>query len=107
MEVSTRQPTDITVENPIDLFEFNPTWPQRILGGEKVGVGKGFATRVKAAPVVNVHGVDNPGFDPFEIHQFQCPRCVSDKLEPHFRIGADDHAEPVKCEILLRTIAFG
>ena len=68
MEVSTRQTTDITIENPINFFEVNPPGPQRILGGEKVDIGKGFATRVKAVPVVNVHGVDNPSFDPFKIH---------------------------------------
>ncbi len=68
---------------------------------------KRLASGIKTLLVINIHGMDDPVFDVFQVHHGEGPRGVHDELKAEFRVGTDDHLKPMQHKSLLRRTAKG
>ena len=69
--------------------------------GKTINIRQSLATRIQALAVVYIHGVKDPLLDLCQAHNGKSLRGVAGELKAHLRIGGDDDAQPMQCEILL------
>ena len=68
---------------------------------KSINIRQSLAARIQALTVVYIHAVKDPLLGLCQIHNGKSPRGVAGELKAHLRIGGDDHAQPMQCEILL------
>ncbi len=80
------------------------TYRKAMVSGELSNTLHRRTARIEALPVVDIHKMDNPFFDILQRQQPKGLRGVTDELETHLGIGADDHTQPVQHKFLLPAI---